>query len=631
MINVPIEVKDALRDGTYRKNYRMIVLNDDESEDFTIDNNNLVKESVNIDERMCSGDIIKFGLCEGSSLEFQYFLIDKGQYEANETYMRNDLVHSADTVWRSKTNDNIGNPLQEGQYWAEWEKPNITDRQVQVFCDVEYGANQPYTIPMGFFTVKNCSRQASTGIIKVTAYNKLMSDYLDANVNEEFLELVNEGEYGEDERSIHTILSALLEDYSIDLRRPQLSVPTFSEEITGGRIYDYPICDANGNLTGNHVWVHYCRPFIQLDENDFYYFTLNTINMLDYARESVWERYKNTYVTIAGTPWVLTLNEMAQHDGIVSSGRLDARGALSGYLFIGRDFVSTLTKKTFAQEFGGQADKYTDELSRCTQALFMCPLSIDIRDRAATSGDILDLNTCLRLFNRIWVGFHPLIMAKRDLSEMEKMRLTTDMVQGINDVTLRELQAATYETACQFGQLDRETDLFSGVELNHSRLLPADTLYPDSALYPGGGATSGFKSTYSKLWADEGNVHKWKYLIITYKGLDQEGNEIERTLQRTVNADGTDNYNCSDNWLFRNLVWTAEQIGEYADAMVAKMRDITWFPFEMWCAGLPYIETGDEIEIPLGEQTYTSYILQRQLKGIQNLQDTYINGTLDIF
>jgi hypothetical protein len=65
--------------------------------------------------------------------------------------------------------------------------------------------------------------------------------------------------------------------------------------------------------------------------------------------------------------------------------------------------------------------------------------------------------------------------------------------------------------------------------------------------------------------------------------------------------------------------------------MVAKMRDITWFPFEMWCAGLPYLETGDEIEIPLGNQTYTSYILQRQLKGIQNLQDTYINGTLDIF
>ena len=73
MYDVPVAVKDTLRDGRLKKNYRFVVLNDDETEDFTIDNDNLVSESVNIDERMCSGDTIKFGLCEGSSLELQYF------------------------------------------------------------------------------------------------------------------------------------------------------------------------------------------------------------------------------------------------------------------------------------------------------------------------------------------------------------------------------------------------------------------------------------------------------------------------------------------------------------------------------------------------------------------------------
>lgn len=136
---------------------------------------------------------------------------------------------------------------------------------------------------------------------------------------------------------------------------------------------------------------------------------------------------------------------------------------------------------------------------------------------------------------------------------------------------------------------------------------------------------------YSKLWADEGNVQKWRNLIITYKGLDENNQEKEFTLQRQINADGTEDYNMSDNWLFKNLVWAAADVGDYADAMVSKMRDVTWFPFEMWCAGLPYIETGDELEISIGESTYISYILQRQLKGIQNLQDTFINGTLDIF
>ena len=87
----------------------------------------------------------------------------------------------------------------------------------------------------------------------------------------------------------------------------------------------------------------------------------------------------------------------------------------------------------------------------------------------------------------------------------------------------------------------------------------------------------------------------------------------------------------SDNWLFKNLVWSDADVGDYADAMVLKMQNISWFPFEMWCAGLPYLETGDELEITNSEGTYTSYVLQRQLNGIQNLQDTFIDGELDIF
>ena len=79
------------------------------------------------------------------------------------------------------------------------------------------------------------------------------------------------------------------------------------------------------------------------------------------------------------------------------------------------------------------------------------------------------------------------------------------------------------------------------------------------------------------------------------------------------------------------MVWTDEAIEDYADAMADKMENISWFPFELWCAGLPYIETGDEVEINLDEQAYTSYVLRRSLNGIQNLQDDMINGTLDIF
>ena len=88
----------------------------------------------------------------------------------------------------------------------------------------------------------------------------------------------------------------------------------------------------------------------------------------------------------------------------------------------------------------------------------------------------------------------------------------------------------------------------------------------------------------------------------------------------------------SDNWVFRNLIWTASDVGDYADAMVLKMKDIRWFPFELWGAGLPHIETGDAIEITdKNGNTHTSYVLTRTLDGIQDLQDTFINGELDVF
>ena len=243
-------------------------------------------------------------------------------------------------------------------------------------------------------------------------------------------------------------------------------------------------------------------------------------------------------------------------------------------------------------------------------------------------------NTLLTTIERGELGEY----LKKDLPPMMQLRFTDG--ETMPDVTLRELQSAVFETAAQYGQLNRETDLFYGVELNSGSLTPSASLYPSATLYPNQGYGSNifrpFPSEYQKLWTDSVGEQTFRYLIITYKAIeyDQQGNptEVDKTLQRTVHEHGTTNYNCSDNWLFRNLVWTAEQVGAYADAMVEKMLNIRWFPFEMWSTGLPYVEVGDAIEIADKEgDTHISYVLQRQLNGIQNLQDTYINGTLDIF
>jgi hypothetical protein len=213
------------------------------------------------------------------------------------------------------------------------------------------------------------------------------------------------------------------------------------------------------------------------------------------------------------------------------------------------------------------------------------------------------------------------------LDSIEAIKITSNDIEDIGDVTLRQLQSAVFELSCLFGRLNRVTDMFAGMGLGRDRLVPAETLYPADALTPQGSDAGSSPSCYQKLWTDRSAESKYRNIIATYK--DTNGNEAE--IQQAVNVDGDIDYIISDNWLLRNLKWTAVKIGGYLEEMSQKLADITWFPFEMWAPGLPYLEAGDEIEISAVDETHTSYILRRTLSGIQNLQDEMINGTLDIF
>lgn len=678
MIDVPVEVKDALREGTYLKNYRMVVLNDDGTEDFTIDNNNLVKESVSIDERMVSGDTLKFGLCEGSSLEFQYFdfeningrrieaycdvqwqgyntiqsyqdvqscgryriitITTAGTYRVYNSDTENAwsyvvLYHDGTsyTIYPSEdincTITELGELDVDDYLEVVWETYPIYSAMLQMLTDTEEYGLWYYPIPMGFFDVQKCSRQASTGIIKVTAYNKLMSDYLDAKANDMLVEAMSSSDLSElPEITVDLLLSCVLKDYSvysgtelkIDILTPYKNIFTAQE--------DFVEYSSNGTATGNYIHIALGAIGIsfvhQFTANEIARFRIDMPSIIQSIVNSSGYRYSDSYIQATGTSGSVEL--MTVEDYI--------NNALFGAYFWADYFDenSTIVPYTANLTYDYKYTPYLKHIRNndiATVRLHRIPGLIK-RDTSPSTGMSLYGYQIAHDVYEIIKGsnFGAILFNQTDLGST----VVTD-TSTLPDVTLRQLQTAVFETECQFGQLSRTTDLFSGVELNHSRLYPAGSLYPATSLYPNGAVASGFKSMYSKLWADEGNVRKWRYLIITYKGLDENQQEKDFTLQRTVNADGTDDYNCSDNWLFRNLTWTAEQIGEYADAMVDKMQNVTWFPFEMWCAGLPYLETGDEIEISLGEESYTSYILQRQLKGIQNLQDTYINGTLDIF
>jgi len=629
MLTVPYEVKKALKQGRMRKEYKFKVYDDSNVLLFTMDNDDLVAESVKIDERMCSDKIIKFGLCEGSSLEFQYFNHD-----------------------------------------------NINGKQIQAFLSVEYidSDNEVawYDIPMGWFTVDSCSKQFSTGIHKVTAFNKLKSEYLDVKANELTLEGFSSSSIS---LTMYDIRRLLLSDFQIDIDKSRGYTPTgpggsyptmtyslgsnyrfsalygidtpFSSEMYNEAVGTMPTLSSNIDLRINSTRIHYdpTRVF----ELDYLAGTL-------YGLEQNFKQY------------LIDLFDGAQ---LKQSGNLKTGQDFINYICanIGFQYIFGITGLSDAGPYSTIQWEYEEQnnithtvagtLYDCMNKVWNPPqYGITVYVPSAVTSDVFPTSIFYisyantykyysdsgysdivtkeypRLYNSDGSVFTSLLndFEVYNISgAMTDADLITIQPSQVSDYTLRDITSAVFELNTQYGQLDRETDLFTGVELNQGGLYPADTLYPDNALYPSGNMEHPFPSTYQKLWTDTVGEQSFRYLIITYKAMEN-GQEVEKKLQRTVNEHGTTNYNMSDNWLFRNLVWDAADVGAYADAMVLKMRDIKWFPFEMWAAGLPYVETGDAIEITDKEgDTYVSYILQRQLNGIQNLQDTYINGELDIF
>lgn len=643
---------------------------------FTIDNDTLVKESVKIDDRMCSGSLLKFGLCEGASLEFQYF-----------------------------------------------NHESIYGYQVQAFVDVQYVDDNSdlswHTIPLGFYTVDQCPMQASTGIFKITAYNKLRSSYLDTNANAYLDEFFN----GRTSVPFYEVRKALCDEYELDITQemtwtqvfPQISIIT-SSKYTVSDSGSSPFTTTSGALAIPQLasfgytrvldphaiyeisWLHgdidafedkvYQKIYDQLGQavsssnrtalmnaiigtypgggySGCYTFFGIVLTKEDDSIEIYSKRaYDNSKYGAVGpmsdiigktlfgykridffTPFAFALTN--------EGGLLQANGAgigttIGGYCQIitsdtGKHHAIYAAQYEFPHWVGVYAlhDFYYSGKAQLIPDAggvpiinYYIPYEINFTNGDSYGTNLPPMpvaaNPANNARNSVPVTIDDMVtLIKHDALNDADMILVDPA--DLADITARDAISAVYELSACFGRLDRNTDVFTHLELNGSRLLPADNLYPADTLYPNGNSARANKSMYQKLWTDSQGNQKFRYLYITYKGLDANNQEVEKVLQRTVNADGTTDYNMSDNWLFKNLVWSDADVGDYADAMVLKMKDISWFPFEMWCAGLPYIETGDELEITNSEGTYTSYVLQRQLNGIQNLQDTFIDGELDIF
>ncbi len=573
MINIPVLAREAFRKDETEKKYRIELADGSD----VIENDRLVEESVTLTERICSGSELKFGLCEASCIEFQCY-----------------------------------------------NTPNIKGKEITAYLYIE---SEEVPIPLGTFTVDTCPIEQVSGIRKVTAYNKLRSEYLDADLTEVLSEVT---EPGSEQISIFGLKNKLLQTYEIKQyqTQEQETTPTYnlrsvivdSADVELGTL-PLPNGYNNSSLEHPYLYLVFAGKGILVDGlSSTEHYNIEMPIELKTERDRV----------------VAELMESTAASFQASGANANVQDTLGKYAanvvirFVDGAF------KTYTIEEINAAKPLTNISEINVYLLLYAAIRTTIEGGAAEDtiaewGNIEDTGNAETSVYSKEVDFEKIGIHKLVLEDVEKLRISKNMT----GITLRKVLSANYELLAQFGKLDRESDLIRGTELNAGGLYPQETLYPSELLYPVGADASIQVMMYEKLWTEPDRQQKFRKLIVNYKGeaTDETGKTVEKQMQYTVdvNADGNTDYIVTGNWILENIVMTEDAIARIAVSLAEKMKNIIFSPFEMQLIGLPYLEAGDAIEIKTGTETVKSYVLQRTMTGIKALTDVFVNGEVDFY
>lgn len=203
--------------------------------------------------------------------------------------------------------------------------------------------------------------------------------------------------------------------------------------------------------------------------------------------------------------------------------------------------------------------------------------------------------------------------------EQEEITLINDDMTIEKTIDPGELPGKTViEAICEingcFGHITRAGKLrYVVLEQMIEGLYPADDLYPSDDLYPADpmGTTEVSRSHYISCQYEDFICQHIDKLQIR-----QEENDIG-----AISGTGNNCYIIEDNFLVYGK--SAADLQTIADNVLSVIGVVWYRPAQVEARGNPCLEVGDGILLHTTRETIYTYILQRTLKGIQALRDSY--------
>lgn len=193
-----------------------------------------------------------------------------------------------------------------------------------------------------------------------------------------------------------------------------------------------------------------------------------------------------------------------------------------------------------------------------------------------------------------------------------KLKKTLNSEATINGLSLLQ---QICEISGVFGRINHDGQL-EYKSLGSSSLIPSDNLMPSDDLYP-----MGAKIDYEvaeRLVRSYPIVEDFVTMPITGVVLTDEGNMDYKS--------GTlDNpYVISDNFVIYGL--SDANKNEIVGSLLGKISAFTYRPVnDLQIVGQPYVEVGDLIRCEINGYNVETYVLKRELVGVQSLIDTFVS------
>ena len=146
-------------------------------------------------------------------------------------------------------------------------------------------------------------------------------------------------------------------------------------------------------------------------------------------------------------------------------------------------------------------------------------------------------------------------------------------------------------------------------------LYPAEDLYPANDLYPADESATALiaKATYTALEYEPFDTAKIGKVVI----IGEDGTSVATA------GNGTNAFYIADN----PLAYAMQNTAQAAQTILSQISFLWYTPAEVDAVGLPYLECGDSIYAASNKYICRTYILSRNLNGIQNLLDTYTSNS----